>query len=203
VAVAGVVIAVTGSSGDSGPQFKASTSVSLTAGPTTIERVDPKPGLPTELSPEVRDQILAAVTKYVDEGTVVPLRKGHADNAELAQVFDAGSVTRLGGTDRVVLLDEGLPKVVGKISVTAPPVAITALENSDGNLVFVSAPLELTITAQAEHGTIRITRKGSLVLAPDPTTGWKVTGWTMHVDRSGPGIATTTTAPTPSTTAAT
>jgi hypothetical protein len=199
--VVAVVLVVTGGDDGSEPGFKASTSVELTAGETSISRVAFRPNAPTELAPEVQDQILGILSRYVDEGTVAPLRSGKADDAVLAELFDGPAVARLAGTDRAVLLDEGLPKAVGKVDGSSPPVAMAALENADGNVVFVSAAVELTITAETETGTVEIARAGSIVLAPDPTTGWKITGWTLHVDRAGPGVAKPVTTSPPTTTA--
>ena len=187
VITAGVILAVTSGGGDSGPEFKASTSVDLTAGETKIERTNAAFDAPPPIPADVQEQILGVVGRYVDEGVVGALRTGKADEAALAEIFDAAAVARLAGTDRPVVLDEGLPKAVGKVSVTTPAVAMTALANPDGTLLFVSANVEFTITAQAEKGTVHITRIGSFVLAPDPTTGWKITGWTLARRSLGSG----------------
>jgi hypothetical protein len=202
VAILAVVVLVVTGGGDSKPPFKGSTSVKLVAGTTTTERVtstfEPAPELPAE----VQDQVLAVLTRYVDEGIVAPLQKGAAAETALAEIFDAAAVTRLAGADRAVVLDEGFPKADRKVDVTTPAVTMTGLANADGNLVFVSASVDLKITAKAAAGdTVRIQRAGSFVLAPDPTTGWKITAWTLHVDRVGPGVTPPAGAATPSTTA--
>jgi hypothetical protein len=199
-AAAAVIIT---SGGSSGPEFKASTSVKLTAGKTTLEKVEflnPPDTFPTD----VRNQILSSVGTYVDDAIVKPLRAGAADDTALAGVFDPAAVARLTAGDRSILLDEGLPKALGKIAVTTPPVAMSALVDASGKIQLVTATVDLKVTAQAKQGIVKIERSGTLVFVLDTTGSWKITGWTIHVDRTGPGITLpTTTAPAPDTTVVT
>lgn len=192
VAIAGGAFAVLSGGGDSGPEFKASTSVDLQAGETKVETVGlVGPQLPTE----VRDQMLSTIGTYVDGGIVKALRTGKADDAELAAIFDAGATAQLAGDARALLYDEGQPKAVGKVAITTPPVAFTALVDRDGNFTLVSANLDLDVKARAEKGTVTVKRTGSFVFAPDPSGVWKITGWTFAVTRGGTALPTTTTAP--------
>jgi hypothetical protein len=192
IAIAGGAFAVLSGGGDSGPEFKASTSVDLTAGEVQVV------GLrlaPVELPAEVRDQMLSTIGTYVDGGIVKALRTGKADDAELAPIFDAAATAQLAGDARTIVYDEGLPKAVGKITITTPPVAFTGLADAEGAIVLVSANLDLKITARAEKGTVTVQRTGSFVFAPDPSGVWKITGWTFAVTRGGSALPTTTTAP--------
>lgn len=194
LAIAGGVLALAGGGGDgkAEPKFEASTSVDLQAGTATIESV----GFPIEFPPEVRDQLLSTMGAYVDRAIVTPLRKGKADEAQLAEIFDAPAAARLTTPERGVLVDEGYPLAVGKIKVTSPPVPLTALIERDGKLVLAATGIDLQITARAEKGTIKIHRVGSLVYVPDGAGGWKITAWTLSIERSGPGVTVSTTTPT-------
>ena len=181
---------------DSGPKFEASTSVDLTAGETKVESV----GAPVEFPAELRDQLLSSIGTYVDNAIVKPLRAGKADDAALTALFDQAAAARLAGPDRAILTDEGLPKAVGKIRITTPPVALTGLAAADGKILLATASLDLQISARARKGVVDIHRAGTLVFALDLTGAWKVAGWTLTVERVGPGVTTTTTvAPTPTT----
>ena len=195
LAIGGGVLALSGGGSDdrkAEPKLDASTSVDLEAGTATIESV----GFPIDFPPDVRDQLLATMGAYVDRAIVSPLRTGTADEARLAEIFDAPAVARLATPERGVLVDEGFPNAVGKIKVTAPPVALTALIERDGRIVLASTAIDLQITARAEKGTIKIHRGGSLVYVPDGSGGWKITAWTLVVERSGPGVTVPTTVPT-------
>jgi hypothetical protein len=154
-----------------------------------------------EFTPEVRDAILSTIGSYVDEGTVVPLRKGTAVDAELEKIFDLSAISRLAGTDRSLLLDEGLPKAVGTVKVTTPPVAMTALADIEGKILLVTATVDLAVEARAKRGVMTVQRTGTLVFIQQGDGSWRITGWTLHVERGGPGVATTpTTVPTTATT---
>lgn len=170
---------------NAGPQFKASTAVDLQPGAPTIAAVD---ALIIAIPPEVTDGVLATLRKYVDAAIVAPLRTGKADDAALAAVFDAPAVARLGGPERSVVLDEGLPKAIGRVSVTTPPVPITALADRDEKFVLVTAGVQFDVKARARKGVVQITRSGSFVLALDEAGEWKITGWTLTTDRGGPGV---------------
>jgi len=205
VVLVGAGVAVLASSGGSsgGPQFKASTSVKLTAGTTTLEQMTfLKP--PQNVLNDARNQILSLVGKYVDDAIVHPLRSGAADDTALAVVFDPAALARLAAGDRAILVDEGLPKALGGIAVTTPPVAMSALVDTSDKVTLVTATVDLKVTAQTKQGVVKITRSGTLVFALDASGAWKITGWTLHVDRTGPGVSLPpTTAPAANTTVVT
>lgn len=174
----------------SGPDFKASTAVDLQPGEATVAAV----GNPIEFPTDVRDAALATLGNYVETGIVEPLRKSKVDDAALAKVFDEAAIARLVGAERAIVFDEGLPKAVGKVAVTTPPVPLTALADRDGKVVLVTVGVQFAVNARAAKGVVQINRTGSFVLAPDGTGAWKITGWTLTTDRGGPGVAP---APTP------
>lgn len=177
--------------------------VAMTPGEVTVYKVagDPQP-----LPDTVRDSVMATLTGYVNAATVKPLRKGAADDAALAGTLAPVVAARLAGPDRAVLVDEGLPKSVSKIKVGATPIALTGLVDGDGNVVLVTANLDSTTTTKTAKGKLSIKRAGELVLTPDNGT-WKISGYTLTVDRLGKGVGPTTTttvpaaAPTPTTAA--
>jgi len=198
-----IVVAVValggGGGGKSGPEFKASTNVDLTVGEVKVFGVNPLKQI--EFPPAIRDAVLSTLGTYVDNGIVNPLRKGKADNAALLTAFDAAAAPRLDGPDRAILVDEGLPKAVGAIKVTTPPVIMDALADRDGNIVLVTANVDLQVSSRAEKGTVKIRRLGSFVFAADANGAWKISGWTLSVTRTGPGVATAPTTAPPATAA--
>jgi hypothetical protein len=161
-------------------------SVTLTAGAAKVEA----PILFTKFPDGVADAVMGAVTKYVDDGIVTALRKGHADDADLAGVVDAGVTAQLAGADRGVLFDEGLPAATGKLTVTGAPVDETALVGTDGRAAIVVAGIHLDVTATTKRGPVHITRTGDLQFAPDATGAWKLTGYDLTVNREGKGVPT-------------
>lgn len=155
---------------------------------------------PDALPSDVQAAVMSALTGYVNAATVTPLKKGAADDAALATTLAPPVVARL-ATDRAVLVDEGLPKSVGKIIVKGAPVALTGLADSGGNIVVVTAGVATTASTKTAKGPLTITRSGELVFEPDAGT-WKITGYTLTVDRVGKGIKTPTTTTVPAAPAA-
>src|SRR5262249_41680990 len=125
--------------------------------------------------------------------TVEPMRTGKPVG-DLSPVLGPAALSRLTGTDRAVLVDEGLPRVRGVLTVTGQPVNVVGLGDQAGNVPLVSATIDLT--AQGVTGprktTVTVTRKGSLVLAADPS-GWKIIEYDLEVARSGSALDTPTT----------
>jgi len=178
--------------GSTEPTYTASESVNLTAGPTTLHTGTFIGGT---FSPDVSAAVMTTLGAYAESAMVTPLRKGKPASDALANVFDAPALARLSGPDRTVVLDEGLPRAVGKIDVSSPPIPLTGLADASGNTILVSADVKLTAKARSEKGVIGVTRVGTFVLAPDASGIWKITGWTLTTDRRGPGtsVAPTTT----------
>jgi hypothetical protein len=74
-------------------------------------------------------------------------------------------------------------------------VRIVALADQGGGIVLATATLDLAIggAVKAPGSPLRILRKGDLVLAPDASGAWKVTGYNLAVARAGAGLDPTTT----------
>jgi hypothetical protein len=199
VAVGALVLGGGDGEGPTGPQFHESTDVDIELAGTAVEAV----GFPVDFPADVKDQVFDDFLSYVDQGIATPLREGKAKEAELTALFDQAAAARLAGAERSVLVDEGFPKVVGEIKIDAEPgkVGLTGLMDRDGKVVVVSATFDLKISAQAEKGKIAIHRAGSIDFASDASGAWKITGWSVSVDRSGPGVTPSTTTP-PTTSAA-
>jgi hypothetical protein len=173
-------------------------TITLQAGDITTDSAGPA----TSFSAAQAQQALATIRTYVDQAVVKPLRSGEAAG-DLSTVFDTGTLARVTGIDRGVMVEEGLPKVTGALTIVAKPVNFVGLGDQSGNLVLVTASVQFTVdgTIAGIKAPLRIEQNGDLVLAPDASGVWKVTSYRMAVTRSGGGIDTTTTS-TPATTKA-
>ena len=183
-----------GGGGESGP-LEASTNVKLEPGELEVKW----PGLgPGQTDPDLPDQVMAVIGKYVDNGIVPGLRTGKVKTAALADAFDLGALDQLDGEARGTLLDEKLPKAIGKLTIIAPPIEITALNDADNKTVLASAKVDLDIRVRSAKGFYSVKHEGELVLAPDTEGTWRVTGWDVKALRTPPAArapwVTTTTA---------
>ncbi len=196
--IGGVIVVVIGigayfvlgiGAGKDGPTYTASEEIALTVGPIAINTV----GFPVgTISVPISEAVMATLNAYVQSAIVDPLRKGKSNNDSLGKVFDLAALVRLSGADRAVVLDENLPKAIGKITVTSPPVPLTGLASiGEGgtSVVLISADVQLAVRAQSAKGVVRVTRNGSFVLAPAADGTWKITGWTLSTEHRGPGTA--------------
>jgi hypothetical protein len=197
VAVVVVLVAVGGGSDDSTSSSTApvtaqhGNSVELPLGDVSAESAGPA----VTVTPETSQRVISAIGDYVKGATVQPLRSGTPATADLATVFDAGTLTRATTTDRGVVFDEGLPKVTGPLDVVAQPISLVGLGDQGGNLTLVTAAVLLDVKGQTavKGGPLHIVRRADFVLAPDGTGAWKVTAYDMVVTRDGAGLDTTTT----------
>jgi hypothetical protein len=162
---------------------KSSDDVQLTVGPTTVQ----SPILYTTFPAGVSDPVMNALRSYVDDATVRPLRTGKADPG-LANIVDAGVTAQLAGADRAVLVDEGLPAAVGRLTVTSPAVPLTALVGADGQPLIVVATVKLDVRATTKRGPVHIARAGDLEFAPGANGTWQLTGYDLTVNRDGGGV---------------
>ena len=152
-------------------------------------------GAPVTIAADQSQRVLDALTTYVKGATVDPLRTGKPATADFGGIFDAATLASATTTDRGVLLDEGLPKVTGELTVTAQPVAMVGLGDQSGALTLVTAALATDTTGgtKAKGGPLHIVRKADFVLQPDPTGTWKITAYNVVVTREGAGLSPTTT----------
>lgn len=187
---AAVVAAVAATTLGAGP-------VGAARGPKAVVKIAPGEtavfatgGGPDALPGEVTTGVMAAIDGYLADAAARPLQKGRpGDEARLATVLSPAVMARLAGTDRTVLVDEGLPKATGTVKVTAKPVVLTGLADGSGKVVVVTAGLAATTRTRTAKGPVTITRTGDLVLRPDDGT-WKIVGYALTVDRVGKGLGT-------------
>jgi len=143
---------------------------------------------------EVRDPVKSELVRYVEVAMITPLRTGKVASSDLGEVFDLGAIYRVNGLERTIVTDEGFGRAVGAVEFAAFPVSLTALADTDGKPVLVSAEVGFVAKGRTRQGKFEISRTGELLLAP-VEGGWRITGWNLHVQRRGTGTTPTTTPP--------
>jgi hypothetical protein len=135
-------------------------------------------------------RVIDAITTYVKGATVDPLRSGQPSTADFSGVFAPITLATATTTDRAVVLDEGLPRVTGNLTVRSEPVALVGLGDQTGNLTLIDALVTLDVQgATATKGApLHVVRRADLVLQPDPTGTWKITAYDISVTRDGGGL---------------
>jgi len=179
----------------------AATKVDIALGDVSADSA----GAPVTIAADQSQHVLDAITTYVKGATVEPLRSGKPATADFGAIFDATTLASATTTDRGVLLDEGLPKVTGDLTVTSQPVTLVGLGDQSGNLTLITAALSVDVTGvtKVKDVPLHVIRNANFTLQPDPAGTWKITAYDVVVARDGAGLSSTTTvAPSPTTGAA-
>jgi hypothetical protein len=194
--VAALGVASCSGGGDSSTAASTSTTAPTTRIELPLGNVSAdSPGAPVTVSADQSQRILDAVTTYVKGATVQPLRSGTPTTADLSGLFDTGTLATATTTDRGVVLDEGLPKVTGDLTITAQPIGMVGLGDQSGHLALITTGLLLDVRGQTavKDSPLHVVRRADLVLQPDPSGTWKITAYSMVVARDGAGLTPTTT----------
>lgn len=197
--VAGMVVAgCTGGQPETGPAPPAS-STTVAFDPRSVRfasisfDLDAAAPTPPGLAEDVRGQVLATLDTYLRAATLDPLVGGPV--GDLTPVFTAAAASRLTGTDRAALVDEGLPVLSDPRPSAA--VGLRGLVGPDGQLVVMAALIDVRVVAEVGRQPLTVVRQGALVLVNEG--GWKIDGYELRVTRdSGPAGPATTTASLPS-----
>lgn len=171
---------------------KLEVAIDLEAGPTAVTSAGPD----VALAPEIIEAVMGVVDGYVDEAVAGPLATGKPAK-DLERFFGLRVITNVGpdGANRAALTEEGVPRATDDVTITAEPVALTALADPAGNVLMVNAALDLRLKTKVEGGPIEIVRTGELLLEPFEGK-WQITGYDLEVRRTTASGTTTTTAKT-------
>lgn len=200
-------IGIASCSGGGGSDAAKSTSTTKPATKVDIPLGDvsaDSAGASVTVSPDQAQRVLDALTAYVQGATVQPLRSGKPATADFSAVFDPTTLASATTTDRAIVLDEGLPRVTGNLTVTAQPVTVVGLGDQSANLTLAAATLVVDVTgvSKVKGAPLHVVRRANLVLQPDPSGAWKITAYDMVVSRAGAGLTPATTTTTMTTTTA-
>jgi hypothetical protein len=160
----------------------------LTIGSTDVQRA----GTKGNLSDAVRRAVLATAQEYVDSAILAPLETGKLGRGYPA-LFAAGIRPAATGSDQPVLTDLSVGKT-RTLNEQSTPVAVSALVDPFGTLVYVATKFAVKVQATKANGTITIDRAVELTLEPVGRT-WLVVAYRVTATRTAPMHKTTTTAP--------
>ena len=171
--------------GGGSEELVASNNVKLEAGDIKVRW----PGLgPGEPSPDLANQVMGVIGRYVDKAIVPGLRTGRVKTAALADTFDDAALAQLeDAAVRETLLDENLPLAIGELTITSEPIEIVALNDIDNKTVLATARILIKTLVQSEPGWYEIEHDGQLVVAPQLDGSWRITAWDAETSRTPPG----------------
>lgn len=131
---------------------------------------------------DVKMSVAAALDAYLGTAVVGPLVTGRPP-ASLEAVFTAGALGRVvaPGPDRAALVEEGAP-LTGEVHQERADARLTALTAPGGEVVLVTAQVDVGLTVTVADGHVDVVRSGELVLVPDGA-GWRIDAFDMRTTR--------------------
>jgi hypothetical protein len=186
VVVGALTVAACGGGGDDAARDTTTTtggaaSVTLTAGPVTVERT----ATAGEADPADVEALLAAGAAYVRAASLGPMA---GRTAALRTLVTAEAASRTSGPDAEALTDAGLGRLED-VRVRATPAPVTILTDADGNAVLGAVTIDVTITGDAAKGPVTVRRTGELAFTRAGDT-WLLDSWRLSVTRDGRGVPT-------------
>ncbi len=166
------------------------TTVEVPAGAAfTVAAFDVEgPGNPASVE-SVKAALLTTFTRYLEDAVLTPLRTG-GPAGEITPLFTARAAEHLAATgERNAFVDEGLPPAT-RIVPRASTLRLTGLADQNGDVVLVTARMELTLLAQAPDVTVTIERGADLLFVSDGG-GWKIDAYRVRVARDTPESSST------------
>jgi hypothetical protein len=157
----------------------------------TVGKVDVQAaGRAVSLSSRTQHAVLAVAQQYVDSAITEPLETGKLGGA-YAGLFVPGLRAAVLGPDEHILTDLPVGRTTSSSEVSSP-VAISALSDQSGALLFLSTTFDLHIDATGPRGPIAVVRKVELTYEPVHRS-WSVVAYRVTVTRHRPAPRSTTT----------
>jgi hypothetical protein len=142
----------------------------------------------TALPPVVRAAVVDVLERYVQLGSLEPMRRGRIGRG-LDRVFAPEAFARASGPDRPALFDEGAPVDPEAVPVRAEA-ALVGLADPAGDPAAVVVRIVVQLSEDA--GAFTVMRAGELTLVPAGDR-WVVDGYSVRVTRTGLATASATT----------
>jgi hypothetical protein len=159
----------------------------LKIGKVDIESAGPSTPIPTK----VGKAVLTTAQGYLDDALFAPLKDGQV-GGHYASHFDGKVKAAATGHDRAALTNAGIGKIDG-LGTKAGPVYLSALEGTQGDLMYVATNFDVTETGKTDAGKVALTQHVELTFVP-VGHDWLVTAYRVKAVRKLPTGTTTTTA---------
>lgn len=131
----------------------------------------------------IRHALLSAAQAYVNDAVLSPLETGKLGRS-YAAIFDPGIGPAATGPDRATLTDLAVGRTTA-LNEQATAVAVNAVADQSGALVYASTSFKLKVQATTPKGVITIARTVELTLQPVGRV-WLIVAYRISVTRTEP-----------------
>ena len=131
---------------------------------------------------DVKAAVTARLAAYLDTAVVAPLERGTPPAEGLGELFTDAALARVSapGPDRAALVEEGTP-VKGRVRQDRANARLTALAAPGGEVVLVTAQVDVAHVVEAAGRSVVVMRSGELVLVP--FGGWRIDAFDIRTAR--------------------
>jgi len=143
-------------------------------------------GRPVTLSRATQRAVLAIAQNYVDTAIMTPLEIGKLGR-EYASLFVPGIRPAVIGPDEPALTELAVGRTT-TLSEQSSPVAISALADTSGALLYVATTFNVDVHATKPGGETTIDRRVELTFEP-VGHGWSIVAYRVQVTRHAPAPA--------------
>lgn len=186
VALAGGCSGGGGSKGGAANGDSAAPGASPTAAPgpfaftLTGSAVHPMAAQAPPFPNDVAGAIKASLDTWLGSALVAPLQTGRPSSG-LDAVFTEPALARISaaGAERSAMLEEGAP-LTGQVRQDRANANLTALTAPGGEIVLITAQIDMGHTVTSGDGLVDVVRSGELVLVPD-RGNWRIDAFDVVV----------------------
>ena len=131
---------------------------------------------------DVKAGVMATLNSYLSAAVVQPLRTGRPPSG-VEPLFTAAAAPRLAGPDRAALVEDGAQS--GNVRKDRADVKLTALTGPAGEVVVVTAQLDVALLVASRAGRLAVARAGEMALVPEANT-WRIDSYDLRTQRDSP-----------------
>lgn len=153
------------------------TGVALTLTGTEVQAASKAP---PPFPESVQAAVMTSLNGYLANAMVAPLRSGKPPSG-LETVFTGAALARLSGPDRPALVEDGTP-VSGEVTPERASAKLTALAAPGGEVVLVTALLDVALVVASKDTRLAVVRTGEVVLVP-AGGGWLIDSYDLRAQR--------------------
>ena len=138
---------------------------------------------PPPFPEDVRAAVMETLDAYLATAVVEPLQRGRAPSGA-EDLFTAAAAPRLAGPDRAALVEDGALGS-GRVRQDRAAVKLTALTGPGGEVVVVTAQLDVRLLTSSPDGRLSVVRAGDLALVVEGS-GWRIDSYDVRTQRDSP-----------------
>jgi hypothetical protein len=164
------------------------TNVQLRLASTVVDTAGPA----VTLDKATTNALMAQTRQYVNDAIIQPMLTGKPTAGYAALFSPTVSAAATKSNDRLALTDESVGKVSGNVKGLLSHVALTALADTNGAILYVASNFDLDLSVKVQSTPVAIKRHTELTFDKSPNGKWYITAYRVITTRLPRGGTLTT-----------